>query len=284
MGEGLRSELRAGLTSGEPRTQILAARRSARANDRELVDAMLPLGDSDDAEVRAAAYWAIDQLRVEAAIPRLVEALGDEDFFARSNAGWALVHLGPTVVPAVEVVATRGASADAREMALLVLERVPQAPSPHGAIPSRAVAVARVVAAAHDLNNEVQFLSLAAPAVVEGLAEAADPDLHGAAADLVEATEQLRARADALIAVARGDAPAEGRSRDLALVAAVHELRQTLSIIAGNAEYLCGCPRDLTAAALTTLSQVSRCVQSITALLRHASFGNGDAAAASRAP
>ena len=75
--------------------------------------------------MRAAAYWAIDQLRVEAAILRLVEALGDEDFFARSNAGWALVHLGPTVVPAVEVVATHGASADAREMALLVLERVP---------------------------------------------------------------------------------------------------------------------------------------------------------------
>ncbi len=144
--------------------------------------------------------------------------------------------------------------------------------------------MARVVAAAHDLNNEVQFLSLAAPAVVEGLAEAADPDLHGAAADLVEATEQLRARADALIAVARGDAPAEGRSRDLALVAAVHELRQTLSIIAGNAEYLCGCPRELTADTLTTLSQLSRCVQSITALLRHASFGKGDAAAVSRAP
>ena len=144
--------------------------------------------------------------------------------------------------------------------------------------------MARVVATAHDLNNEVQSLSLAAPAVVEGVAEAADPDLHGAASDLVEATGELRARTDALIALARGGATAEGRSRDHALVAAVHDLRQTLSIIAGNAEYLCGCPRDLTADALTTLSQVSRCVQSITALLRHASFGNGDAAAASRAP
>ena len=124
MQEGLRSELCVELASGDARRQILAARRSAHANERELLGALLALGDSHDAEVRAAAYWAIDQLRVEAAIPKLLEALGDPDFFARSNAGWALVNLGAPVVSRVEAVALGSANPDAREMALLVLERV----------------------------------------------------------------------------------------------------------------------------------------------------------------
>ena len=282
MREGQHSELRAALTSGDPRAQILAARRSARANDRELVGALLALGDSPDAEVRAAGYWAVDQLRVEAAVPRLVEALSDPDFFARSNAGWALVHLGSAVVRHVEAVAKESASADAREMALLVLERVPDASS-RAAASSPVVAAARGVAAAHDINNEVQFLTLVAPSIVEELAEVVDPDLRGAAADLADAAEQLRARTDRLVALVRVGAQSDARSRDLALAALVHDIRQTMSVVAGNAEYLRDGGAELPAVTLATLTRVSQCVHVISTILRQASFGKGEPATVQRA-
>lgn len=124
MTEVTNTELLASLRSDDPRTQILATRRCARLKPMALLDALLALGESPDAEVRAAAYWAIDQMRVATAIPRLVRALHDPDFVARSNAGWALVNLGEAVITPVNAVAALSRNADAREMAWLVLERV----------------------------------------------------------------------------------------------------------------------------------------------------------------
>lgn len=74
--------------------------------------------------VRAEAALLIDRACDPAALGPLLVAIGDPDFFVRSNAGWALVHLGAIARPYAEAVAANSLSDDAREMARLILERI----------------------------------------------------------------------------------------------------------------------------------------------------------------
>ena len=165
------SRLRAELMSADPSVQILAARWYARAKPSELVDDLIELGRSPDAEVRAAAWWAIDQMRAAAAIPQLVEGLDDPDFVARSNAGWALVHIGPEVLPYVEATAAHSASADAREMAGLVLAHIRGAGRTLlGASPVAATSHSRreLGGVMNDINNQLSAVGNGILLLVEG--------------------------------------------------------------------------------------------------------------------
>lgn len=107
----------------DPRLRVEAARRAGQLRDVFAYDALVLLTEDPHPSVRAAAFWALDQLRVRPALDVLIRGLGDPDFFVRSNAGWALVHLGESVIGPVAAFASRTRDREAREMALLVLER-----------------------------------------------------------------------------------------------------------------------------------------------------------------
>lgn len=74
--------------------------------------------------VRERAAWTLDYLNNADALPALIQALHDPSWSVRSNAGWALVHLGHIAIPAVQRVLHESPSVEAREMAVLVLERI----------------------------------------------------------------------------------------------------------------------------------------------------------------
>lgn len=84
--------------------------------------------DTED-EVRAMAAWTLDVLGNPDTIPALINALYDSSFSVRSNAGWALVHLGRRILPNLVVpevidVLKDKSSFDARQMAYLILTRL----------------------------------------------------------------------------------------------------------------------------------------------------------------
>jgi HEAT repeat protein len=74
--------------------------------------------------IRERAAWTLDYLNNPDALPALIQALHDPSWSVRSNAGWALVHLGHIAVPAVQRVLSESPNQGAREMAVLVLERI----------------------------------------------------------------------------------------------------------------------------------------------------------------
>lgn len=87
------------------------------------------LQDDTDPEVRSMAAWSLDLMGNAEAIPALIEALYDPAFSVRSNAGWALVHLGrrylpQLVLPDVVDVLRDEHQPHAREMAYLVLANI----------------------------------------------------------------------------------------------------------------------------------------------------------------
>lgn len=93
---------------------------------QQLIDAM---HDDLDTDVRAMAAWAIDMMGSVDAIPALIDAMYDPSFSVRSNAGWALVHLGNRFIPQLvlpEVIAVLRDEdhAPARQMAYLILSRI----------------------------------------------------------------------------------------------------------------------------------------------------------------
>lgn len=90
---------------------------------------MLALQTDEDAEVRAMAAWSLDLIGDVQSIPVLIEALYDPVFSVRSNAGWALVHLGrrylpQLILPDVVDVLKDKQNPHAREMAYLVLANI----------------------------------------------------------------------------------------------------------------------------------------------------------------
>jgi len=92
-------------------------------------DASRLLENDTDNEVRAAAAWALDLLGNPETIPTLINAMYDSSFGVRSNAGWALVHMGRRIVPNLVVpdvidVLKDKSSYDARQMAYLILTRI----------------------------------------------------------------------------------------------------------------------------------------------------------------
>jgi hypothetical protein len=87
----------------------------------------------DDASVRAAAAYALDQINNVDTAASLLLALHDDSFDVRSNAGWGLVKMGRrkdapasrAIIPElIDVLADNTNSHDAREMAYMVLLRI----------------------------------------------------------------------------------------------------------------------------------------------------------------
>lgn len=117
------------VSSAEPHERALGliwlARQRLYALSGELV---VRLHDKS-AEVRAAAAWGLDVISDPLTISALVEAMYDDDFSVRSNAGWALVHMAERfvpelVVPEITPVLQDRYNANAREMAYLVLRNI----------------------------------------------------------------------------------------------------------------------------------------------------------------
>lgn len=82
-----------------------------------------------DDELRALAAWALDMLCSPVTVPALVEAMHDNSFDVRSNAGWALVHIAQRTIPELVIpevidVMRDSDSYDARQMAYLVLRNI----------------------------------------------------------------------------------------------------------------------------------------------------------------
>ena len=100
----------------------VAMRRSSEHHDT-VVERML---NSESAAVRQRAAWTLDHLHDQRSTAALLQALHDPEWPVRSSAGWALVHLGNVIRKDVEHLDAHTANEDAREMARLVLERLPQ--------------------------------------------------------------------------------------------------------------------------------------------------------------
>jgi HEAT repeat protein len=79
----------------------------------------------ESAEVRTLAAYALDRLGADAATPALLRALSDPCFSVRSAAGWALVQVCADAPENVQSVLNASCDPYAREMAKLVLERLP---------------------------------------------------------------------------------------------------------------------------------------------------------------
>ncbi len=85
--------------------------------------AEIMLHDKED-PIRALAAWVLDELNLPESVPYLLQALTDPFWEVRSNAGWALVHLGPDVAYPLNSFIAENGDQEAVEMARLVVERV----------------------------------------------------------------------------------------------------------------------------------------------------------------
>ncbi|MFO0649581.1 MAG: HEAT repeat domain-containing protein [Polyangiales bacterium] len=225
----------ADLASDDTARQIRATRRCARERDPTTLPPLRALTRSVSADVRAAAYWAIDQLRAPEAIPALLAGLDDPDFFVRSNAGWALVHLGPAVTASVQRVALHSDSDDAREMALLVLERIP------ASAPLRATALRdapevdectaqrlRVSAAVNDISSRLMALDLVLPDLASRLAPETPADCCEVMSDMLGMLDQVRCKVRAVLDAEGARESLHGDRATLRTNAATTELAMAL--------------------------------------------------------
>lgn len=105
--------------------RIAAAHRAGRFRAEAATLELMRMLRSDELEARAAAASALGRIGDPRAMAVLIEAIHDEDFAVRSAAGWALVALGEVAIDPVAWIARAGDNADAAEMAMLVLERIP---------------------------------------------------------------------------------------------------------------------------------------------------------------
>lgn len=110
--------------NADERVQAIRAIASFQDDDRfgEVLTKCLQTDHSP--EVRAAAAWALDRLRLEMAIPYLLQALQDSYWSVRSNAGWALVRFGAKGEKAVAEHLPVLRTGEAQEMAQLILDRI----------------------------------------------------------------------------------------------------------------------------------------------------------------
>ena len=118
------------LSSPSPEERRMALITLGKLRYHRLVARVMSILQEDhDTEVRAMAAWTLDILSTPEAVPSLVQAMYDNDFGVRSNAGWALVHLAsrmypPMLLPEVIDVLYDQAHPDAQQMAYLVLKRI----------------------------------------------------------------------------------------------------------------------------------------------------------------
>lgn len=118
------------LSSSDPSQRTVALVLIGKSRIHSLipeVEQLLVDDGSDD--VRAMAAWTLDLLGDPETVPSLIKAMYDKSFGVRSNAGWALVHMGRRifpnlVVPDVIEVLKDKENFDARQMAYLILTRI----------------------------------------------------------------------------------------------------------------------------------------------------------------
>lgn len=113
------------LRNDDPVTRRTAAWLAARLSIAEAEVLLVERLCTDQSDVRAAAAFALGELRVPRTIPALIAALEHGDFDVRSTAGWALVRFGEQAIPPLVQLARMSLSAHATDMALLTLERIP---------------------------------------------------------------------------------------------------------------------------------------------------------------
>lgn len=130
MDENLIDNLKSRLSSSDPSLRTAALVIIGKSRGYELIHATINILESDDDDdVRAMAAWALDQLGSPDTVPALTKATYDLSFGVRSNAGWALVHIGRRVfpnlvVPDVIEILKDTSNYDARQMAYLILTRI----------------------------------------------------------------------------------------------------------------------------------------------------------------
>jgi len=122
--------IRRQLSSGDPSQRTVALVLIAKSRIHSLTHEVVSLLEHDPSEdVRAMAGWTLDLLGDPDTVPALISAMYDKSFGVRSNAGWALVHMGRRIFPnlvvpdVIEVLKDEN-NHDARQMAYLVLTRV----------------------------------------------------------------------------------------------------------------------------------------------------------------
>jgi HEAT repeat protein len=91
------------LRNEDPVTRRTAAWLAARLSIAEAEVLLVERLCTDQSDVRAAAAFALGELRVPRTIPALIAALEHGDFDVRSTAGWALVRFGEQAIPSRRV-------------------------------------------------------------------------------------------------------------------------------------------------------------------------------------
>jgi hypothetical protein len=267
------------LTSGDPGVQQRAAWRCGRRSEPELIDALCACLDSPVADLRAAALWALDQRRTLRAAPTFLRALADPEFSVRSAAGWGLVNLGRPVALQVAEIAAHHPRADAREMAWMILERIPAGTGETPAPPELARAQlpdgpsARLRYALHDVRNKLVPL-------VNFSAEAAGrlPPSVGAAARIATrrltlAIQRLTMRTTMSSRHDRRVDVVDEPSRYAQLSATLDEVRDLAAMTLGELEFLSAVAQDLAPDVREDLAQVNGQARAILATLAQAEAG-----------
>lgn len=274
------TELLGDLTSADPGVQQRAAWRCGRRREPALLDALFACLDSPSPGLRAAALWALDQQRTPRAAPRFLRALTDPEFSVRSAAGWALVNLGRPVAREVAEIALGHESADAREMAWMVLERIPAETGETEAAPERSRAKlpegpsARLRYALHDVRNKlVPVVSFAADASAR-MTPSVGAAARIATRRLALAIQRLFMRSaatpehDHAVEVAVDEATRYAR-----LSATLDEVRDLAAMTLGEAEFLNAIAQDLAPDVREDLAQVIGQARAMLATLAQAEPG-----------
>ncbi len=268
------------LTSGDTGVQQRAAWRCGRRPDPELLDALFACLDSPVADLRAAAIWALDQRRTLRAAPRFLRALADPEFSVRSAAGWGLVNLGRPVADEVAEVAAHHERADAREMAWMVLERIPadagETPAPPQLTRARLPdgPSARLHYALHDVRNKlVSMVGFAAEAAAR-LPPSAGAAARIATRRLALAIQRLHMRTAMNSGHGRrDDAVVDEPTRYAQLSATLDEVRDLAATTLGELEFLSAVAQDLAPEFRDDLAQVNGQARAILATLAQAEAG-----------
>ncbi|MEO1165468.1 MAG: HEAT repeat domain-containing protein, partial [Chloroflexota bacterium] len=114
-----------------PSDRRVAAVMIGKARHYEFLDELANLLQNDThADVRSMGAFALDLLGRADTIPILIEALYDQSFDVRSNAGWALVNMAKRIMPQLIVpeviqVLDDDENPHAQDMAYMVLSRIP---------------------------------------------------------------------------------------------------------------------------------------------------------------
>jgi HEAT repeat protein len=117
------------MSSPDATQRALGVKYIGKHRYRQAIDVCIASLSDENDEVRAFSAWALDRIGDPETIPALIDALEDDTFGVRSNAGWALVHMArrlvaQLVIPDVVDVLRYSDNADARQMAYLVLHHI----------------------------------------------------------------------------------------------------------------------------------------------------------------